>query len=58
MGFVVDLLHPAGGQVRVHLRGAQALVAQQFLHAAEVGTVVEQMRGEAVPQRVRADAGI
>ncbi len=31
---------------------------EQFLHASQVGTVVQQMRREAVPKRVRADARI
>ena len=44
--------------MRVNLRRAQALVAQQFLDAAQVGTVVKQMRRKAVTQRVRADARI
>ncbi len=55
---IVDFLHPLRRQMRVDLRGAQALMAQQFLHAAQIGAVVQQVRGEAVPQRVRADAGI
>ena len=42
--------------MRVDLRGHEAFVAQQFLHAADVGAAVEQMRGEAVPQRVRRGA--
>ena len=58
MSLVVDLLHPSRRQMRVHLRRAEALVSQQFLHAAEIGTVVQQMRGKAVPKRVRADTGI
>ena len=58
VGRVVHILHPLRRQVRVNLRRAQALVAQQFLHAAEVGAVVQQMRGEAVPQRVRADSRV
>src|SRR6266404_431613 len=55
MGLVVRVLHSLRGQVRVDLRGAQRLMAQQLLHAAEVRAVVEQVRGEAMPQRVRAD---
>lgn len=35
--------------VRVDLRGRQALMAQQFLHAANVGPAFEQVRGETVP---------
>jgi len=55
---VVGFLHAAGRQVRVDLRRAQALVAEQLLHAAQVGAVVQQVRREAVTQRVRADPGI
>src|SRR4051812_30400983 len=58
VGLVVDLFHPTRRQVRVDLRRAQALVAEQLLHAAQVGAVVQQVRGEAVTQRVRADARI
>ena len=33
-------------------------MAQQLLHASQVGAVVQQVRREAVPQRVRADPRI
>ena len=33
-------------------------MAEQFLHASQVRTVVEHVRREAVAQRVRADARI
>src|SRR5258708_7224267 len=58
VGAVVDFLHPACRQVRVNLRGAQALVAKKLLDAAQVGAVVEQMGGEAVAERMGADARI
>src|SRR5579885_3823161 len=54
VGLLVALLKAVGRHVGVNLRGAQAAVAEQFLHAADVGAVVEQVGGEAVPQRVRA----
>ena len=41
--------------MRVDLRGGEALVAQEFLHAAEIRAVVEHVRGEGVAERVRAD---
>ena len=47
-----------GADVRVDLRGHQALVAQQFLHAADIGAAVQQMGGETVPQRVRRRAAV
>ena len=40
--------------VGVELRGRQRRVAQQFLHDAQVGAALQQMRGGAVPQPVRA----
>ena len=55
MGLLVDRAE-AGADMRVDLRRHQALVPQQLLHAADVGAAVEQMRGEAVPQRVRRGA--
>ena len=39
--------------VRVDLRGGDVGVAQQHLHHAQVGAVVEQMGGEGVAQHVR-----
>lgn len=41
--------------MRVDLRRAQAGVAQQFLDAAKVCTIVEQVRGEAMAQLVRSE---
>ena len=32
-------------------------MTQQFLDASQIGTVVQHVGGEAVSQRVRADAG-
>jgi len=58
VGGVVDLFHAIGGQVGVDLGGGEALVAEEFLDAAEVGAVVEQVGGEAVAEGVGADAGV
>ena len=55
VGGVVNLLHAGGGDVGVNLGGAEVGVAEQFLDAAEICPVIEQMGGEAVPQFVRAD---
>ena len=41
--------------MRVNLRRADVRVAEQFLDHAQVRAVLEQMRGEAVPQHVRRD---
>ncbi|MCB5280650.1 hypothetical protein BJQ89_00372 [Arthrobacter sp. ES1] len=38
----------------VDLGGGQATVAQDFLHGAEVGPAVEQVRGGRVPEGVRS----
>ena len=58
VGLVVTIAEALRGHVRVHLRGGQAAVSQKFLDAADVGAGVEQVRGETVPQRVRAGARI
>ena len=50
MGGVVDLLHAGGGDVGVDLGAAEVGVAEAFLDAAEVGSVVEEVGGEAVAE--------
>ena len=47
-----------GADVRVDLRRHEALVAQEFLHAADVGAAVQEVRREAVPERVGRGATI
>src|SRR5260370_23713571 len=42
------------GQVQIDGRVFQPLMAHQQLDGAQVGTGFEQMRGEAMPQRMRA----
>src|ERR1700733_2155768 len=42
-------------QVRVNLSGRDVAVAEHLLHGAQVCAAFEQMRGEAMPQCVRAD---
>ena len=54
----VNLSQARGADVRVDLRGHQALVPQQLLHAANISAPVQQMRREAMPQRVRTGSGI
>src|SRR3954453_11826116 len=51
----VDLAQPVDGDQCVDLRRRHRGVAEQFLHHADVGTAVEQVRGEGVPQGVRRD---
>jgi hypothetical protein len=58
VGVVVGLFEALGGEVGVDLGGAEGLVAEQFLHAAEVGAVVEEVGGEGVAQGVGADGGV
>ncbi len=40
--------------VRINLSRGEAAVSQQLLHAPKIGAPVEEVRGEAVPERVRA----
>ena len=49
----VNFAEPVSGDVRVNLGGADAGVAHQFLNDSQVGTVFEQVCGEAVPKHVR-----
>ena len=49
----VQLLEPLARHVGVDLRGRDVGVAEQQLHGAQVGAVVEQVGGEGVAQRVR-----
>ena len=46
-------LEAIDGDGSVNLRGGELAVAEQFLHAAQVGAVIEQVRGEGVAQLVR-----
>src|SRR5262249_3096878 len=43
-------------EMRVALRGAETRVAEELLNRTQVGPAFQQMRGERVPQGVRADA--
>ena len=58
MSLIVGRLQPLGRQVRVHLGGAQRLVAQQLLHAAKVSAILKQARRKAVSQGVWANLGV
>src|SRR4051794_15095927 len=49
----VDLAQSVDGDQRVHLGRRHRRVPEQFLHDADVGAAVEQVRGEGVPQGVR-----
>ena len=58
VGTLVGGAESGGADVGVDLRRHQALVAQQLLHAADVGAAVQQVRGEAVAQRVRSGSRV
>src|SRR3954463_762941 len=53
MGLFVGCPQIRGAEVRVDLRRDQAFMPEQFLHAANVGSTVQKMRGKAMPQRMR-----
>ena len=57
MRAVVDLRQLRSGELRVTLRGGEALVAEQLLNGAEVGAFFKQMGSEGVAQRVRVNVG-
>ena len=58
----VQILQPLARDVGVDGGGGDVGMPQQHLHRAQIGAVVEQVRGEGVAQRVRrqrrADAGL
>src|SRR4051794_31114575 len=58
MSFFVDGPQAGSADVCVNLCGDQALVTEEFLHAADVGAAVEEVRGKAVTERVRCRAKI
>ena len=50
-----EILAQRFGQVGVDLRGADARMPEQDLNHADVHALFEQVRGEAVPERVRPE---
>src|SRR5205823_5547312 len=54
MELPVHLLEAVAIDVRVVLGSLDRGVAEEFLHGTEVGAAGQEMRGEAVPQRVWA----
>ena len=52
MGLLIRRAQVRGAHVRVDLRRDEALVPKEFLHAADVGTAIQQVRGKAVAKRV------
>src|ERR1700722_14822287 len=55
---VVSLFQPLRRDVRVNLRRDEMRVAEQFLHAPQIRTRVQQMRRVTVPQLVRRQTRI
>ena len=53
MSLVKGVEEPRGGDVRINLRRDEALVAEEFLNAADVRAGVEKVRGETVANGVR-----
>ena len=49
----MDFLEALARDMRIDLRGRYVGVPQQELHHAEIGAVIEQVRGESMPHRVR-----
>ena len=54
VGLAVGRLQALGGDVGVDLRGGRRGVAEDLLHAAQVGAALKQVRGGGVPDGVRA----
>lgn len=55
VGLVVDLFELLRGEVGIDLSSRKRLMAEQLLNASQIGAVIEHMRREAVPERMRAD---
>lgn len=52
-----DFRQPRFGDVRINLRGGEIAVAEQHLHHAQVGAVIDEMGRKGVAQGVRRDGG-
>ena len=53
MGFVVDMRKVLKIKMGIHLSAANAGMAKQFLHRAQIAARLQQVAGEAVTQHVR-----
>jgi putative NIF3 family GTP cyclohydrolase 1 type 2 len=49
---MVNLFQSLHARMRVDLRTAQRRVAEQLLHRPQIGTGIEEVRREGMPQRV------
>ena len=54
MKFLMDLAQSLPGYMSIDFCGADAGMAEQFLNDAQVGAILQQMRGKAVAQHVRS----
>lgn len=52
MAFFVFLPQVSIGQMRIYLSSRDTGVAQKFLHVTQGGSFLQQVGGEAVPERV------
>jgi uncharacterized protein (UPF0210 family) len=52
MEFLVDVAEALAGDVGVDFGGADGGVAEEFLDDAQIGAVLEEVGGEAVPEHV------
>jgi len=57
MRLIVDVHHVLDGELGVALRGGQALVAEEFLDGAQVGSLFQHVRAEGVAQGVGMNFG-
>ena len=58
MGFVIFFLESFHANVGIDLSGGEAGMAEQLLHAAQIGAGIQQMGGEAMAQHVRRNGWI
>ena len=54
MSLTIDTLQSINGYVCIELRCGQTLVSEELLDGPQVGAAVEEMRGERMPENVRA----
>ena len=54
VGLMIDIQQSLLRDVGVNLCCGQITMPEKFLHAPEVGSSIQQVGGEAVPQRMRA----
>lgn len=50
VGFIIYFLQPGGGDMGINLGGGDAFMSEQFLDAAKVGAVVQQMSRKGMPE--------